>query len=45
MKRLAALILAVLMVLGTAAAAMAEENKIWQKGDTGERVTWIQTRL
>ena len=45
MKRLTALILAVLMVLTAAAAAMGEENRIWQQGDTGEKVTWIQTRL
>ena len=24
---------------------MGEENKIWKKGDQGEKVTWIQTRL
>ena len=45
MKRIIALILAVLMVLSLTAAALGEENKIWQKGDTGEKVTWIQTRL
>ena len=45
MKKITAIILAVLMVLSTAAAAMGEENRIWQVGDTGEKVTWIQTRL
>ena len=45
MKRFTAIILAVLMVLTIAAGAMGEENKIWFKGDTGEKVTWIQTRL
>ena len=45
MKKVTAIILAVLMVLSIAAAAMGEENKIWQAGDTGEKVTWIQTRL
>jgi len=45
MKRFAAMILAVLMVLTIAASAMGEENKIWQKGDTGDKVTWIQQRL
>ena len=45
MKRLTAMILAVLMILTTAAAAMGEENRIWQKGDTGEKVAWIQQRL
>ncbi len=45
MKRLTALILAVLMVLTAAAAAMGEENRIWQKGDSGEKVSWIQQRL
>ena len=45
MKRFTAMILAVLMILTVAASAMGEENKIWQKGDTGEKVTWIQQRL
>ena len=45
MKKITAIILAVLMVLGTAAAAIGEENRIWQTGDTGEKVTWIQMRL
>ena len=45
MKRITAIILAMLMVLTAAAGAMAEENKIWQAGDRGEKVTWIQTRL
>ena len=45
MKRITAIILAVLMVLSIAAAAMGEENRIWQTGDSGETVTWIQTRL
>ena len=45
MKRLTAMILAVLMILTTAATAMGEENRIWQKGDTGEKVAWIQQRL
>jgi len=45
MKRITAIILAVLMVLAIAAGAVGEENKIWFKGDTGEKVTWIQMRL
>ena len=45
MKRITAIILAALMVLAIAAGAMGEENKIWFKGDKGEKVTWIQTRL
>ncbi len=45
MKKLTAIILAVLMTLSIAAGAMAEGEKIWQIGDTGEKVTWIQTRL
>ena len=45
MKKMTAIILAVLMVLSIAAAAMGEENKIWGTGDSGEKVTWIQTRL
>ena len=45
MKRITAIILAVLMVLAIASGAVGEENKIWFKGDAGEKVTWIQTRL
>ena len=45
MKRFTAIILAVLMALTAAAAAFGEENRIWQKGDTGEKVAWIQQRL
>ena len=45
MKKVMAIILAVLMMLNIAAGAMGEENKIWQVGDTGEKVTWIQQRL
>ena len=45
MKRITAVILAVLMVLTIAAGAMGEENRIWGLGDTGDKVTWIQTRL
>ena len=45
MKKLTAVILAVLMVLTIAAGAMGEENKIWGTGDKGEKVEWIQTRL
>ena len=45
MKKLTAILLAILMLLSAAAAAAGEENKIWQKGDSGEKVTWIQTRL
>ena len=45
MKKVTAIILAMLMVLSIAAGAMGEENKIWQAGDTGEKVAWIQQRL
>ena len=45
MKKMTAIILALLMVLSTAAAAMGEENRIWQEGDQGEKVSWIQMRL
>ena len=45
MKKITAIILAVLMLLSVAASAMGEENRIWQLGDTGEKVTWIQQRL
>ena len=45
MKRILAFILAVIMALAVAAGAMGEENRIWQKGDQGEKVSWIQGRL
>ena len=45
MKRFTAILLAALMVMTIAATAMGEENRIWQKGDTGEKVAWIQQRL
>ena len=45
MKRITAIVLAVLMTAAVAAGALGEENRIWQTGDTGEKVTWIQTRL
>ena len=45
MKRFTAMIMALLLVLTAAAGAMGEENKIWMKGDQGETVSWIQTRL
>ncbi len=45
MKRIIAIILAALLVFAAAASAMGEENRIWKKGDQGEKVTWIQTRL
>ncbi len=45
MKRLTAMFLVLLMVLTAAAGAMGEENKIWMKGDRGEKVSWIQMRL
>ena len=45
MKRITAVILTVMMILTAAAGAMGEENRIWQKGDEGEKVLWIQTRL
>ena len=45
MKRITSIILAVLMALTIAAGAMGEENRIWQAGDTGEKVAWIQSRL
>ena len=45
MRKATAIILAAMMMLSIATAAMGEENRIWQAGDTGEKVTWIQTRL
>ena len=45
MKKITAFILAALMALTIAAGAMGEEYRIWQVGDRGEKVTWIQTRL
>ena len=45
MKRITAVILAALMAALVLAGALGEENRIWQAGDTGEKVAWIQTRL
>ena len=45
MKKITAVILAALMALPFAAGAAGEESRIWQTGDTGETVLWIQTRL
>ena len=45
MKKITAILLAVMLVIISAAAALGEETTIWRKGDTGEKVTWIQTRL
>ena len=45
MKRFTAILLVLLMVLTAAAGAMGEENKIWMKGDRGEKISWIQMRL
>ena len=45
MKRITAILLAVMLVIISATAALGEDNTIWQKGDAGEKVTWIQTRL
>ena len=39
MKKMTAMILAILMIALTAAAALGEENRIWAKGDSGEKVT------
>ena len=45
MKRKLAMLLAAIMMLTVCCGALGEENRIWQEGDTGETVTWIQTRL
>ena len=45
MKKLIAMLMAVLFCLTAAAGALAEENRIWQLGDRGEDVAQIQTRL
>ena len=45
MRKVTAIILAMLMVLSITASAMGEENRIWQTGDSGEKIAWIQTRL
>ncbi|MBR6165355.1 MAG: von Willebrand factor type A domain-containing protein [Clostridia bacterium] len=46
MKRLTALLLAVLMGIAAVSAVFGEEAEhIWRKGDTGEKVSWIQQRL
>ena len=45
MNRMTALILALVLILAAALPAAAEENRIWRKGDSGEKVTEIQARL
>ena len=45
MKKLTALMLILALMMAAVSGVLAEENKIWKKGDTGETVTWIQTRL
>ena len=45
MKRITAILLAVMLMTISAATALGEGTTIWQKGDTGEEVLWIQTRL
>jgi Ca-activated chloride channel family protein len=45
MKKLTALMLILALLMTAVSGVLAEENKIWKKGDTGETVTWIQTRL
>ena len=45
MKKMTALILILALMMTAVSGMLAEENKIWKKGDTGETVTWIQTRL
>ena len=44
-NRITALLAALLLILGAALPALAEENIIWKNGDSGEKVTEIQARL
>ena len=45
MKKMLSILLAVMLAVICAAAAFGEGEEIWRKGDTGEKVTWIQMRL
>ena len=45
MKKLLAVLLTLCVTLGMVSGVLAEENRIWRNGDTGETVQWIQTRL
>ena len=45
MKKLIAALLCAALILSLAAGALGEENRIWEAGDTGDTVKWIQTRL
>ena len=45
MKKMIAALLAAVLALAGMAAAFGEGNGILRKGDSGEKVTWIQTRL
>ena len=44
-RKITAIILAAVMLISLAAGAMAEGHVIWEKGNTGDSVKWIQTRL
>ena len=45
MKSMPAWILALMWIICGMSGALGEESHIWQKGDSGEEVRWIQERL
>ena len=45
MKKILAVILTAVLLLTAASGVLAEENRIWKTGDTGETVTRIQQKL
>ena len=44
-NRLTAILLTLCLLLSAATGVLAEENHIWQKGDSGKTVLQIETRL
>ena len=44
-RRMMSILLAAVLALSLAAGALGEENRIWQRGDTGDTVTRIQEKL
>ena len=45
MKRMMTILLAAIMLVIGVATAFGEEATVWRKGDSGEKVQWIQSRL
>ena len=44
-RRISTVVMALCLLLNVASAVLAEDGHIWQKGDKGDEVLWIETRL